>query len=48
MEVKVELEMELDLKSLSFAEIQRIIKQLVETNESRMVKNATVKDFKIL
>ncbi|MFP4302905.1 MAG: hypothetical protein ACLFPW_12065, partial [Spirochaetaceae bacterium] len=46
--VNVELELDLDLKELSLAELQRIIRQLVSTDESRVVKEAKVKEFKIL
>lgn len=40
--------MDIDLKELSISEVQRIVGQLINTDESRVVKSATVKDFKIL
>jgi hypothetical protein len=46
--VNVELELDVDLKELSLAELQRIIRQLVSTDESRVVKEAKVKNFKIV
>ena len=48
MKVSVELELDVDLKELSLAELQRIIRQLIATDDSRVVKEAKVKDFKIL
>lgn len=48
MKVNVELELDMDLKELSLAELQRIIRQLVATDESRVVKEAKVKNFKIV
>ncbi len=47
MKVEVELELEIDLSELSISEIQRIIKQLIDTDESRVVRDATVTDFRI-
>jgi hypothetical protein len=40
--------MDIDLKELSISEVQRIVGQLINADESRVVKSATVKDFKIL
>ncbi len=48
MKVNVELELDVDLKELSVAELQKIIRQLIATDESRVVKEAKVKDFKIV
>lgn len=48
MKVNVELELDVDLKELSLAELQRLIRQLVNADESRVVKEAKVKDFKIV
>lgn len=48
MKVNVELELDVDLKELSLAELQRVIRQLVATDESRVVKEAKVKSFKIV
>jgi hypothetical protein len=46
--VKVELELDVDMKELSFAEITRLIDQLVSADESRVVKNVKVQDFEII
>lgn len=48
MKVNVQLELDVDLKEMSLAELQRIIRQLIATDESRVVKEAKVKDFKIV
>lgn len=48
MRVKVELELDVDMKELSFAEITRLIDQLVSADESRVVKNVKVQDFEII
>ncbi len=48
MRVKVELELEVDMKELSFAEVRRLIDQLVTADESRVIKNVKVQDFEII
>lgn len=48
MKVKVELEMEVDLKELSIAELQKLIKQVVKNDDSRVIKKTRVVNFEIL
>lgn len=48
MRVRVEIEMDIDMRELSIAEIRRIIDQLVSADETRVVKNVTVQDFEIV
>ncbi len=48
MKVRVELEMEVDLKELSIAELQKLIKQVVKDDESKVIKKTRVVNFEIL
>lgn len=40
--------MDIDVKELSIAEFGRIVDQLVRADETRVVKNVSVKDFEIV
>ncbi len=48
MKVKVELEMEVDLKELSITELQKLIKQVVKNDDSRVIKKTRVVSFEVL
>ncbi|MCA1755135.1 MAG: hypothetical protein LC641_10635 [Spirochaeta sp.] len=48
MKIKVELEMELDLKELNISELKKLIKQVMEPEQSNVIKETRVVDFKIL
>lgn len=48
MKIKVELEMELDLKELSIGELRKLIKQIMDPEESKIIKETHVVNFEIL
>ncbi len=48
MKVKVELEMELDLKQLSLSELKKLIEQVVRADESEVIKETKVVNFEIM
>ncbi|GEM_PF-5011110 len=48
MKVKVELEMDLDLKQLSLSELRKLIEQVVRADDSEVVKETKVVNFEIL
>lgn len=48
MKVKVELEMEVDLKQISLTELRKLIQQVVNTEDSRVVKKTRVVNFEIV
>ena len=48
MRIKVEMEMELDLKELNISELRKLIKQIMEPEESKVIKETHVVKFEIL
>ncbi len=48
MKVKVELEMEVDLKQINLTELRKLIQQVVNTEESKVVKKTRVVNFEIV
>lgn len=48
MKVHVELEVDIDLKEMSIAEVRKIIQQVVSADQSRMVKDVQVTNVKLL
>ena len=48
MKVKVELEMEVDLKQINLTELRKLIQQVFNTEESKVVKKTRVVNFEII
>jgi hypothetical protein len=48
MKVKVELEMDLDLSKLSLGEVRKIVEQIIQAEQSKVVKSTKVTGFEIL
>lgn len=48
MKIKVELEMEIDLKELSITELRKLIAQVIDKDGSKVIKDTRVVGFEVL
>lgn len=48
MKIRVELEMEIDLKELSITELRKLIAQAIDKDESRVIKDTRVVGFEVV